>query len=486
MVTLSHNREAPSMTTEHDSSWALLTDLYELTMAQSYVREGMFGQSTFSLFTRKMPSDRGYMVAAGLEDVLRYLQGLRFSSEDLNYLRSTKLFTQDFLDYLAGFRFTGDVWAIPEGRLVFPNEPFLEVTGPIPEAQIAETYVINQVHYQSLVAGKAARCLWAAQGRTLVDFGLRRTHGTDAGMKAARSAYAVGFTGTSNVLAGKEYGIPVAGTMAHSYVTAFTHEADAFRAYARSFPDSSTFLIDTYDTVAGARNAAIVAREMEASRHRLRAVRLDSGDLPALSREVRQVLDQAGLPYVHIFASGGLDEDAIAELVQAGAPIDAFGIGTRLGTSADAPSMDMAYKLVRYEGRPVLKLSSGKVTLADEKQVYRRSNAEGAFVGDTIALRPSTEGLRHETLQDAGEPLLSRSWKADTSWAQCHHWRISGGTFRRTSLSFRKATRPCTARPRSRYVSAQDLRSNSNVWSPDESGLAQELGPSTLLSSHAQ
>ncbi len=382
-------------------SWALLTDLYELTMAQSYLREGMFGQATFSLFTRKLPSERGYMVAAGLEDVLRYLEMLSFSPDDLDYLRSTGLFGRDFLDYLGRFRFTGSVWAAPEGRLVFPNEPFLEVTAPILEAQIAETYIINQVHFQSLVAAKAARCLWAAQGRRLVDFGLRRTHGTDAGMKAARAAYMVGFDATSNVLAGKEYGIPVAGTMAHSYVTSFPHEVDAFRAYARTFPDTSTFLIDTYDTVAGARNAAIVAKEMEAAGHRLGAVRLDSGDLLALSRAVRQVLDQTGLSYVTIFASGGLDEFAVAELVRANGPIDAFGIGTRLGTSADAPSMDMAYKLVQYDGRPVLKLSSGKVTLAGGKQVYRGVSSSGEFLEDTIA-------LRSESVVDAGEPLLTK------------------------------------------------------------------------------
>lgn len=386
------------------TSLGLLTDLYELTMAQSYLREGMSSQATFSLFTRTLPPGRSYLVAAGLQDVLRYLEGLRFSPADVDYLRSTGIFGGDFLDTLASFRFTGEVWAIPEGRLVFPNEPLLEVTAPIPEAQIVETFVINQVHLQTMVATKAARCVWAAQGRRLVDFGLRRTHGTDAGMKAARASYLAGFASTSNVLAGKVYGIPIAGTMAHSYVSSFPEEIAAFRAYARTFPDTSTFLIDTYDTVAGARKAAAVAREMEGAGHRLRAVRLDSGDLLALSQDVRQVLDEAGLAYVEVFASGGLDEYQIEALLAAGASIDGFGVGTRMGVSADAPYMDIAYKLVKYGGRPVLKLSSGKVSLAGEKQVYRRSDPGGAFLEDTIALR----GESRLVGTPAGEPLLEK------------------------------------------------------------------------------
>jgi nicotinate phosphoribosyltransferase len=386
------------------TSSGLLTDLYELTMAQSYLREGMSGQATFSLFTRTLPPGRSYLVAAGLEDVLRYLQDLRFSPGDVDYLRSAGIFGDDFLDALASFRFTGQVWAIPEGRLVFPNEPFLEVTAPIPEAQIVETFLINQVHLQTMIATKAARSLWAAQGRRLVDFGLRRTHGADAGMKAARSSYLVGFDSTSNVLAGKRYGIPIAGTMAHSYVSSFPEEIAAFRAYARTFPDTSTFLIDTYDTVVGARKAAAVAREMERAGHPLRAVRLDSGDLLALSREVRQVLDEAGLEYVEVFASGGLDEYQIEELLAAGAPIGGFGVGTRMGVSADAPYLEMAYKLVKYGGRPVLKLSSDKVSLAGEKQVYRRSDPGGAFLEDTIALRREFRLIG----TPAGEPLLEK------------------------------------------------------------------------------
>ncbi len=389
------------MHTYNSTGEALLTDLYELTMLQSYVREGMFSRATFSLFTRQLPPNRSYLVTAGLGDVLRYLEALRFSASDIDYLHSTGIFDAGFLEYLEGFRFTGDVWAIPEGRIHFEDEPVVEVTAPIPEAQLVETLIINQVNLQSLVASKAARCVWAAQGRRVVDFSLRRAQGTDAGMKVARSSYLAGFVSTSNVLAGKTYGIPVAGTMAHSYITSFPEEIDAFRAYARSFPNGTILLVDTYDTVAGARKAAVVGKEMENRGHRLRAVRLDSGDLVALSREVRHVLDEAGLGYVEIFASGGLDEYQVGEIVEAGAPIDGFGVGTRMGVSSDAPWLDMAYKLVKYDGRPVLKLSTGKVSLADEKQVYRLHDSHGMLAEDVIA-------LRDEVLPEVGEPILTR------------------------------------------------------------------------------
>ena len=379
---------------------ALFTDLYELTMAQGYFRQGMSSQATFSLFVRPSRVKRSYLVSAGLEDVLRYLEEFSFSSSAIDYLRSTSTFTDDFLDYLGSLRFTGRVRAIPEGRIYFHNEPALEITAPIIEAQIVETLVINQVNLQSLIATKAARCLWAGRGKALVDFSLRRAHGVDAGMKAARSSYMVGFSSTSNVLAGKAYGLPIAGTMAHSFVTSFEREIDAFRAYAESFPDDTVLLLDTYDTVAAAAKAAEVGREMEALGHRLRAVRLDSGDLLGLSRDVRRVLDEAGLDYVRVLVSGGLDEFQVEELVQAGAPIDAFGVGTRMAVSGDAPWLDMAYKLVKYAGRPVLKLSTGKVSLADEKQVFRLRDDEGRLKGDVI-------GLSDETPPESGaEPLL--------------------------------------------------------------------------------
>ncbi len=380
---------------------ALVTDLYELTMAQSYHEHRMSAPATFSLFIRRFPPDRPYMVAAGLEDVLRYLEAFRFSPEALAYLRSTHIFSGEFLDSLATLRFTGDVWAMPEGALFLPNEPILEVTAPIIEAQLVETYLINQVNLQSLIATKAARCVVAARGRPLVDFALRRTHGVDAGLKVARCSYLVGFASTSNVLAGQRYGIPVAGTMAHSYVSAFEHEVDAFDAFVRSFPQRSTLLIDTYDTLEGARRAAQVAKEMEARGQRLQGVRLDSGDLDALSRGVRRILDEAGCTATLIFASGGLDEFEIDALLQAGAPIDAFGVGTRMGVSADAPWTDMAYKLVRYGDRATLKLSEGKATLPGEKQVYRFYADPGRhYQRDVIALR--------EENVPGGEPLLAK------------------------------------------------------------------------------
>ena len=376
--------DKPGALTAEDA--ALFTDLYELTMAQSYFSQGKSSPATFSLFVRPSRVKRSFLVSAGLEDVLRYLESFSFSGGAIDYLRSTGTFTDEFLDFLSGLRFTGRVRAIPEGRLYFHNEPVLEITAPIIEAQIVETLVINQVNLQSLIATKAARCLWAGRGKSLVDFSLRRAHGVDAGMKAARSSYMAGFTSTSNVLAGRAYGLPIAGTMAHSYVTSFEREIDAFRSYAESFPGDAVLLLDTYDTVAAAAKAAEVGREMEERGHRLRAVRLDSGDLAALSREVRRILDEAGLDYVRILASGGLDEFEIDELVRAGAPIDGFGVGTRMAVSGDAPWLDAAYKLVKFAGRPVMKLSTGKVSLADEKQVFRLRDAGGRLRGDVIGL----------------------------------------------------------------------------------------------------
>ncbi|MCZ6867141.1 MAG: nicotinate phosphoribosyltransferase [Chloroflexi bacterium] len=382
---------------------ALLTDLYELTMAQSYFQHGMFAPATFSLFIRRYPEDRAYFVSAGLEEVLSYLESLRFTQEDLDYLSSTGIFAQEFLHYLSDLRFTGDVWAIPEGRLFFRDEPVLELTAPIIEAQIVETFIINQINLQSIVATKASRCLWAARGRPLMDFSLRRTQGIDAGMKVARASYIAGFRSTSNVLAGKVYGIPVAGTMAHSYVSSFESEIDAFRAFARSFPERSTLLIDTYDTIQGAHNAAVVGRELQALGQRFQGVRLDSGDMAQLSQEVRKILDEAGLQDASIFASGSLDEFELEDLLHRGAKIDAFGVGTKMGVSADAPWSDIAYKLVQYQGRPVLKLSQDKVSLPGEKQVHRFQDEHGNLSHDVIGLRD--EG------PPSGEPLLSQAMR---------------------------------------------------------------------------
>jgi nicotinate phosphoribosyltransferase len=365
---------------------AFFTDLYEITMAASYFREGMTGQATFSLFVRTLPQERAFLVAAGLEDVLNYLLGFRFSEESIAYLRSLNRFEPTFLDFLRGLRFTGHVRAMPEGTVLFADEPLLEITAPIIEAQIVETAVLNFCHLQTLLASKAVRSVLAARGRPVVDFGLRRTHGIDAGLKAARCSFIAGAVMTSNVLAGQHYGIPPTGTMAHSYIGAFPHEIDAFRAFAQAFPAHSTLLVDTYDTVEGARKAAVVAKEMEARGQRLGAVRLDSGDLIALSKEVRRIFDGAGLHHVRIFASGGLDEEMVDRCLEAGAPIDAFGIGTRMNVSADAPYLDMAYKLVEYAGRHVLKTSTGKETWPGEKQVYRIRGSDGRFAEDLLAL----------------------------------------------------------------------------------------------------
>ena len=415
----------------------LFCDLYELTMAQTFFRNKMFAPATFSLFVRNYPPNRGYLVSAGLEHVLEFLEHLQFGSESLDYLASTGMFSQDFLDYLAGLRFTGNVRAIPEGRLYFAGEPVLEISGPIIEAQLVETFVINQVNLQTLLATKAARCVWAAQGRPVTDFGARRTQGTDAALKMARCGYIAGFQSTSNVLAASLYGVTPAGTMAHSFISSFTSEIEAFRAYAQTFPDRAVLLIDTYDTLAGASKAAVVAQEMESQGHRLVAVRLDSGDFDELSRGVRNILDDAGLPYVKILASGGLDEYQLESLVHAGAPIDIFGLGTKVGVSADAPWSDMAYKLVCYDGRPVMKLSPDKVYRPGAKQVFRFNDSAGMFNRDVIGLeteRPPAGDPLLEPVMDQGArtgpaPSLdqARDWFEHDFARLDPHFKVLGG-----------------------------------------------------------
>jgi nicotinate phosphoribosyltransferase len=369
-------------------------------MAASYFEEGMHGEATFSLFIRKYPPDRGYFVAAGLEDALNYLTSLRFTDCGLNYLESTRLFKPAFLDYLKTVKFTGEVWALPEGTIFFQDEPVLEVSGPIIEAQLVESFIINAINLQTMIASKAARCTVAAGSRHLVDFSLRRTQGIDAALKVARASYLGGFIGTSNVLAGKLYDLPIFGTMAHSYVISFPNEIDSFRAFCRAFPGNSVLLIDTYDTIAGAQKAIVVGREMAARGEKLRGVRLDSGDMAALSIEVRRLLNEAGLDYVTIFASGGFDEFKIARSQESGGRIDTYGVGTKMGVSADAPYFDIAYKLVKYANRPVMKLSTGKVTYVDKKQVFRSYDSDGQMAGDLI-------GLREEVVPQY-KPLLAK------------------------------------------------------------------------------
>jgi nicotinate phosphoribosyltransferase len=397
----------------------LFVDLYQLTMGESYLAQGLSErEATFSVFFRSLPAGRGYLLAAGLEDALRYLEELRFSDDDLAYLEGAGLFSAAFLERLRSLRFSGSVRAVPEGTAVFPGEPLLEVTAPILEAQIAETMVLNALHLQTLVASKAARSVEAAGGRTLVDFSLRRTHGGEAGLKVARASYFAGFDATSNVLAGRRYGIPLAGTMAHSYVQSFEDELAAFRAFARAYPDDAILLVDTYDTLEGARLAVAVAHELEEDGHRLRGVRLDSGDLVELSRRVRDLLDRAGFADATIFASGGLDEAEIARLVEAGAAIDGFGVGTKMGVSADAPFLDLVYKLVEVDGRPVLKLSPGKATLPGRKQVWR-IRRDGLAAHDVLGLADSGgdgEPLLHEVMRDGratwSEPLVESRERA--------------------------------------------------------------------------
>ena len=378
----------------------LFTDLYELTMAASYHAHRMFAPATFSLFIRPFGTRRNFYVAAGLDQVLDELASFRFSAQDINYLQTTKRFSTDFLAYLTQLGFSGQVFAMPEGTIFFADEPVMEVTAPLIEAQLIETFLLNTVGFQTMIASKAARCFHAAAGRPLIDFSLRRTQGRDAGIKVARSTFLAGFEGTSNVLAGKIYGIPVSGTMAHSYISAFDSELEAFAAYADTFPDHSIFLIDTYDTLEGAKNAVAVAKEMQQRDQALIGVRLDSGDMAGLSQKVRKILDDAGLDDVKIFASSGFDEFKIAKVVSRGARIDAFGIGTKVGVSADAPYVDIVYKMVRFNARDVRKLSPGKSTLAGKKQVFRRSDQEGRYTEDII-------GLRDESIE-GGRPLLEK------------------------------------------------------------------------------
>ena len=383
-----------------NTSLSLFTDLYELTMAQAYWQAGVTEQACFSLFVRRLPTDRGYLVFAGLEDMLDALSGLRFSDDDIVFLSSLRLFDEDFLDYLRCLRFGGCVRAMQEASVFFANEPALEVTAPVIEAQIVETLLLNQFNVQTMLATKAARVVSAADGRAVVDFAARRAQGIDSAIKFASAAYIAGFAGTSNALAAKRYGIPAVGTMAHSFITSFDSELEAFSAYAASFPDSSTFLVDTYDTIQGIRNAITVAKRMREQGHELNAIRLDSGDLLALSIEARSMLDAAGLPEVQVLASGGLDEFQIESLLSLGAAIDGFGVGTNVGTSADYPWLDCVYKMVEYDGKPTMKLSEDKETLVGAKQVFRYVGEDGMYAGDVI-------GCADEPVPDGTETLLS-------------------------------------------------------------------------------
>jgi nicotinate phosphoribosyltransferase len=386
-----------------EGNMSLFTDLYELTMCASYFDNGKMEPATFDLSVRRLPPNRPYLVFTGLEQVLLYLEKIEFSQKHLDYLEHQG-FASNFLDYLKEFKFSGEVWAAPEGSVVFPEEPLIRITAPIIEAQLIETFLLNTINLQTMIATKASRVVEEAKGKPVIEFGLRREQGIDAGMKVARSSYIAGCDGTSNVLAGLTYDIPIFGTMAHSFIMYFENEIDAFRAFAKTFPKKSTLLIDTYDDMAGAEKAATVAKELEAKGFKLGGVRLDSGDLVELSNKVRQLLDKKGLQYVNIFASGDLDEYKINELIEKSANIDAFGVGTRMGTSVDYPYIDVIYKLsekmnINGQFMPIMKLSKGKVTLPGRKQVYRQTDEEGYYSKDIIELANE---------QPAGDPLLKK------------------------------------------------------------------------------
>jgi nicotinate phosphoribosyltransferase len=383
-----------------DDTAAALVDLYEVTMAAAYAADGSADRlATFELSVRSLPEQRNFLIAAGLDDALDFLERLRFTPGVLDYLRSLGGFSEEFLSLLGDLRFEGEVWAVPEGSAVFGGEPIVRVTAPLLQAQIVETFLLNAIGFQTMIASKAARVTLAAGGRTFADFGARRSHGGDAALKGARACFIGGAAATSLVLAGTEYGIPVTGTMAHSYVLSHPDEYSAFATFARVFPDGAALLIDTFDTVAGARIAAQVAGDLAPEGIEIRSVRLDSGDLGSLAHEVRAILDEAGLTEVRILASGGLDEHEVAALVAEDAPIDGFGVGTAMTTSDDAPSLDVVYKLVEDDTGPRMKTSTGKVTLPGIKQVYR-AEQDGVLAGDVLALADEP-GV-------AGVPLLER------------------------------------------------------------------------------
>jgi nicotinate phosphoribosyltransferase len=374
---------------------ALLTDLYQLNMLAAYLDHGLTDTAVFELFVRKLPPRRGFLMAAGLEQAVGYLENLAFSTEDIACLRTLGAFPERLLEFLGQLRFTGDVDALPEGTVFFPDEPVLRVTAPLPQAQLVETRLINLVHFETVIASKAVRLVLAAAGKPLIDFGLRRAHGAEAGMLAARASYITGFAGTATLAAGLEYGVPVKGTMAHSFIQAHDDETTAFEHFARSRPRDLVMLIDTYDTERAAERVVRLAPRLAAEGIAVSGVRIDSGDLGEHARQVRRILDAGGLHSVTIVASGGLDEDELLAL--RGAPIDSFGVGTSLTTSSDAPALDCAYKLQEYAGKARRKRSEGKATWPGRKQVWRRRTSDGEFAGDLVSL----EGEHHD-----GEALL--------------------------------------------------------------------------------
>jgi nicotinate phosphoribosyltransferase len=397
------------------STSALLTDLYELTMAQAYQEQGMEEPAVFEFFVRKLPPHRNFLVAAGLEQVLDFLSQLRVTQKELAWLDRAGKFKPNFLRYLKTLRFTGDVDAMPEGTIFFPNEPILRVVAPLPQAQLVETRVMNLLNFQTMIASKAARSVLVAGGKPLIDFGLRRAHGAEAGLLAARASYLSGFAGSATVLAGMAYGIPLYGTMAHSFVQAHKDEALAFEHFAQAQPDNVVLLIDTYDTEAAARKVVSLAPALKARGITVNGVRLDSGDLADHARKVRRILDEGGLSHAQILASGNLDEYRLKDLIENRAPIDSFAVGTAMTTSADAPSLDCAYKLQEYAGRPCRKRSEGKATWPGRKQVYREYGSNTHFAHDLVTTiddkaggAPLLEPMMREGRRLAPSPTLTQ------------------------------------------------------------------------------
>jgi nicotinate phosphoribosyltransferase len=379
------------------STSPLITDLYELNMVQAYLDRGEDKEAVFEFFVRRLPARRGFLLAAGLADALDYLETLQFSHAEIEWLAGTGRFRNNLLDYLSSFRFSGDVHAIAEGTVCFANEPLLRITAPLPQAQLVETRLINILNFQTLIACKAARMVLAAPGKALADFGLRTAHGAEAGLFSARASYIAGFAGAANVEAGERYGLPIVGTMAHSFVQVHADESQAFEHFARSRPEGVILLIDTYDTEAGARKVVELAPKLKKDGIAIRGVRIDSGDLAAMARKVRRILDDGGLRDVIILVSGGVDEDVLLRMTKEGAPIDGFGVGVSLATSIDAPAFDCAYKLQEYDGKPKRKLSEGKVTWPGRKQAWRTYDTDGRMRGDVLSIDGDTQ---------AGEPLI--------------------------------------------------------------------------------
>ncbi len=376
---------------------SLLTDFYQLTMAEIYIKKGLLKKASFEFFIRRRPERRNFFIAAGLEKIIEYLKELKFQQDEIDFLRE-RGFSKELIDYLKKFRFQGDVWALPEGTIFFENEPVIRVEAPLPQAQIVETRIINILHFQILIASKAVRCVLSAPNKALIDFGLRRAHGFEAGLYAARSCYLAGFIATSTVEAGRLFKIPITGTMAHSFILAHESEEAAFRNFIETHPENPILLIDTFDTIKAAYLAAKLYREYLKNGIKIKGVRIDSGNYIELSKKVRKIFDSQGAKEMMIFCSGGLDEYKLKELTKNDVPIDGFGLGTLIDTSSDVPFLDCAYKMVEYDGTPKMKFSKGKATLPFKKQIMRYLNKEGLFSHDIICTSKEAENSNNQGL----------------------------------------------------------------------------------------